>query len=106
MKIFFLYWHPEPQSFNGALFCSAQEALTAAGHEAMISDLHEMNFEPVSSRLNFTTIKDEGYLKPQLEEIYATHNDGFAPRRRGYCSSDGIRPEPTKPEGAVGGSGL
>jgi len=79
MKVFLVYWHPEPRSFNAAMFRTAIETLAAAGHEVMTSDLHAMRFDPVSSRSNFTTVKDPDYFKPQVEEAYATEMNGFAP---------------------------
>jgi putative NADPH-quinone reductase len=78
MKVFVVYWHPEPQSFNAAMFQTACDTLIAAGHEVRTSDLHEMRFDPVSSRKNFTTVKDSDFLKPQLEEMYATEMNGFS----------------------------
>jgi len=78
MKVLLVYWHPEPKSFNHAMFEMAIETLTGAGNEVISSDLHAMTFDPVSSRSNFTTVKDPDYLKPQLEEIYATEHRGFA----------------------------
>ena len=79
MKVFVVYWHPEPQSFNAAMFHAALKALTDAGHEVRSSDLEAMRFDPVSSRKNFTTIKDPEYFKPQIEEMHASQNDGFSP---------------------------
>ena len=79
MKVFVVYWHPEPQSFNAAMFLAALKALTDAGHEVISSDLEAMRFDPVSSRKNFTTIKDPEYFKPQIEEMHASQNDGFSP---------------------------
>ena len=79
MKVFVVYWHPEPQSFNAAMFHAALKALTDAGHEVRSSDLEAMRFDPVSSRTNFTTIKDPEYFKPQIEEMHASQNDGFSP---------------------------
>lgn len=79
MKIFIIYCHPEPQSFNGAMFRTAQQTLSEVGHEVKVSDLYQMNFNPVSGRHNFTTVKDSAYFKQQLEELYATENNGFAP---------------------------
>jgi putative NADPH-quinone reductase len=35
-------------------------------------------FDPVSSRKNFTTVKDPSYFKQQVEEMYATEVNGFA----------------------------
>ncbi|MBP7687961.1 MAG: NAD(P)H-dependent oxidoreductase [Thermoflexales bacterium] len=78
MKAFIVYWHPEPQSFNAAMFQTACEALATAGHDVKTSNLYEMQFDPVSSRKNFATVKDPDYLKLQLEEMHATANHGFS----------------------------
>jgi NAD(P)H dehydrogenase (quinone) len=78
MKAFVVYWHPEPQSFNGAMFRTALGTLAAAGHEVRASDLHAMGFDPASSRKNFTAVKDPAYLKLQLEEMHASATGGFA----------------------------
>lgn len=79
MNVLVVYWHPEPKSFNGAMFQTAIEALEGAGHKVKTSDLHAMNFDPVSGRHNFTTTNEPEFFKQQLEEMYATDNDGFAP---------------------------
>lgn len=79
MKIFIVHAHHEPKSFNGALTGAAKATLEAAGHTVIISDLHAMNFDPVSDRRNFTVVKDSDYLKQQAEEEYASAQDGFAP---------------------------
>ena len=78
MNALIVYWHPEPKSFNHAMFDTAQRTLAAGGADVRVSDLHEMAFDPVSSRANFTTVKDPDYLKPQLEELHATEAGGFA----------------------------
>ena len=78
MKTLIVYWHPEPRSFNGALFAAACEALAEAGHEVRTSDLHQMHFDPVSGRQNFTTVKDPDYFKPQTEELHASQTSGFS----------------------------
>ena len=79
MKVFIVYWHPEPQSFNGAMYRAACDELAAAGHEIVTSNLHEMHFNPVSGRHNFLSVNDPGYYKQQLEEMHATDTNGFAP---------------------------
>jgi NAD(P)H dehydrogenase (quinone) len=78
MNIFIVYFHPEPKSFNSALLDTAVSTLTTAGHAVQVSNLYEMNFNPVSGRQNFTTIHDPDYFKQQLEEIHATEVQGFA----------------------------
>lgn len=79
MKVFIVHAHAEPQSFNGTLTRHAQQVLEAAGHEVIISDLYAMNFDPVSDRRNFTSQKNPDYFKQQIEEMYATEVNGFAP---------------------------
>jgi len=78
MKAFIVYWHPEPRSFNAALFRAARETLADAGHEVKTSDLDAMRFDPVSSRKSFTTVKDPDYFKPQIEEMHANETGGFS----------------------------
>jgi NAD(P)H dehydrogenase (quinone) len=78
VKVFIVYWHPEPKSFNHAMFGTATDALAEAGAEVRTSDLHAMAFDPVSSRANFTTVKNPEYLKLQQEELHATEAGGFA----------------------------
>jgi putative NADPH-quinone reductase len=80
MNVFIVYAHAEPQSFNGALYRTAIETLQSIGHEVQTSDLYAMQFNPVSDRRNFRSVKDPHYLKQQLEELYATEVDGFAPK--------------------------
>lgn len=79
MNALIVYWHPEPRSFNHALFDTAVSSLSEAGHQVRTSDLHAASFDPVSSRTNFTTVKDPQYLKLQLEELHASQHHGFAP---------------------------
>jgi NAD(P)H dehydrogenase (quinone) len=91
MNVFLLYAHPEPKSFNGALFHTAQETLRAAGHVVVLSDLYAMKFDPVSDRRNFTSVKNLEFFKQQIEEMHATEVGGFAPdveaelRKMGSC---------------------
>ncbi|MDJ0781634.1 MAG: NAD(P)H-dependent oxidoreductase [Desulfosarcinaceae bacterium] len=79
MKILIVHAHPEAKSFSSALANTAKNAFTAEGHEVVMSDLYRMRFNPVSDRTNFTTVKDPEYYKQQVEEAYASDNDGFAP---------------------------
>jgi NAD(P)H dehydrogenase (quinone) len=79
MKVFLVYAHAEPKSFNGALFQTAQDTLRAAGHVVTVSDLYAMEFDPVSDRRNFVTVKNPDFFKQQIEEMHATEVGGFAP---------------------------
>lgn len=73
-----VYAHPEPKSFNGALFQTAVSALEDAGYTVATTDLYSIGFNPTSDRRNFTTVTNPDYLKLQLEEAYASEHDGFA----------------------------
>lgn len=78
MKVLIVYCHPEPKSFNHAMFAKASETFLDAGATIKTSDLYGMHFDPVSSRKNFHTVKEPDFLKLQLEEMYATEMNGFA----------------------------
>jgi NAD(P)H dehydrogenase (quinone) len=79
MNVFIVFAHPEPKSFNGALLQTTCKILERQGHAVKVSDLYAMNFNPVSSRKNFTTTSDPNYLKLQREEMFAAEAGGFAP---------------------------
>jgi len=79
MNVFLVLAHPERNSFNGAMFDTAVETLSAAGHAVVSSDLYRAGFDPVSSRRNFTSVRDADYLELQSEERHATEVGGFAP---------------------------
>jgi NAD(P)H dehydrogenase (quinone) len=70
--------HPEPQSFNSALYDSAISALRAAGHQVATSDLYRLHFEPRSDAGNFIARSQPDFLKLQVEEQFASETHGFA----------------------------
>ncbi|WP_026191757.1 NAD(P)H-dependent oxidoreductase [Methylosinus sp. LW4] len=78
MNVLIVHAHPEPNSFNGALTRRAVDALKSAGHRVVVSDLYAMEFDPVSSRRNFTGVADANYLRLQGEEARACATNGFA----------------------------
>ncbi len=78
MNILIVHAHHEPQSFSSALAQQAESSLKAAGHQVVVSDLHKMDFDPVSGRENFTSLKDPQYLKQQIEEMHASEVGGFS----------------------------
>ena len=47
MKVLYLYCHPLPDSFHGAIRARALESLKAAGHETDLLDLYAEDFDPV-----------------------------------------------------------
>lgn len=79
MKVLYIYAHPEPRSFNGALKDTSLAALKDKGHEVKLSDLYAMNFNPVLSAGDFTDRKKPDVFKPFFEAIQASKTGAFAP---------------------------
>jgi NAD(P)H dehydrogenase (quinone) len=79
LRVLIVHAHHEPSSFNGAMTSEAVAALTAGGHEVVVSDLYAMGFDPVSDRRNFTSVADPAVLRQQAEETRASAVGGFAP---------------------------
>lgn len=50
MRVLVLHAHPNPGSYNAALYHLAVERLKASGHEVDACDLYEEDFQPVLSR--------------------------------------------------------
>jgi NAD(P)H dehydrogenase (quinone) len=80
MRILIVHAHHEPSSFNGSMTREARAALLAAGHEAIVSDLYSMRFDPVSDRRNFTSCWNPEILKQQDEESLASRVNGYVPQ--------------------------
>lgn len=75
MKILIVYAHPEPQSFNGSLKDKAVETLQKQGHEAIVSDLYAMNFDPVAGKHDFKRLSNPDFFKYAKEQQHALTND-------------------------------
>jgi putative NADPH-quinone reductase len=50
VRVLVVHAHPDPGSFNGALYRAAVDALESAGHEVDALDLYAEEFDPVMSR--------------------------------------------------------
>jgi NAD(P)H dehydrogenase (quinone) len=68
MNFLILYAHPTRSSFNGKLLDVAIEALTDAGHTVEVSDLYNINFNPVAGKRDVTHEVDNGFFKLQIEQ--------------------------------------
>ncbi|KAJ3444095.1 nad p h oxidoreductase-related [Anaeramoeba flamelloides] len=68
MKVFIVYAHPEPKSFNSALKNTAVEVFEELGYEVKVSDLYEMNFKAIADRNDFTEISNNEKLVYQMEQ--------------------------------------
>lgn len=73
MRVFYLYCHPLPDSFHGAIRARALAGLERARHEVDLCDLYGEGFEPVLTaqmRRDYhdTTINQRG-LEPHIERL-------------------------------------
>jgi NAD(P)H dehydrogenase (quinone) len=79
MHALFVYAHPEPTSFTGALKDVGVTALRQSGHTVEVSDLYAEKFDPVAGRHDFSTVKDEKRFHYQTEQAHAHELRCFAP---------------------------
>ena len=75
MNVLVVFTHAESNSFNGALFETSVDAFRNAEHEVKTSDLYSMEYDPVSDRRNFTTVRDAKYFsqQPTRSETMGSH---------------------------------
>lgn len=79
MKVFIVYAHPEPKSFNGAMKDLAVSVLTEQGHQVQVSDLYSMNFKAVADRADFLELENPDFFKYQIEQNIAYEHKKLAP---------------------------
>ncbi|AVQ34488.1 flavodoxin family protein [Staphylococcus muscae] len=79
MKVLIVYAHPEPKSFNAALKDTAIQTLKQEGHKVKVSDLYEMNFNPVAQKEDFTELSDKAFFKYAKEQQHSYQNDTLNP---------------------------
>lgn len=68
MKILIVHAHPEPQSFSSALAKTAKVTLSKNNHSVNISDLYQMNWNPIASAADFHKRADDNYMNYALEQ--------------------------------------
>ena len=78
MNILIIHAHPEPLSFTTALKDHAIQVLTDLGHQVEVSDLYEMNFNPVASKNDFSNRGNAEYLNYALEQRHASKDHSLA----------------------------
>ncbi|KQB52567.1 NAD(P)H dehydrogenase [Pseudomonas endophytica] len=78
MKVLIVHAHPEANSFTAALRDQAIETLQAQGHEVQVSDLYEMNWNPVASAEDFSPRQNPEYLVYALEQRLGVKHHSIA----------------------------
>lgn len=79
MNIVIVHAHNEPQSFNAAMKNLAVSELGKLGHNVMLSDLYEMNWNPVASAADFGERANPDYLVYALEQRHNYNQQTLAP---------------------------
>lgn len=77
MKILLLHAHPEPKSFTSALKDTAVDFFTKRGDEVIVSDLYQMNFNPVGVQSDFKSRANTEYFSYLKEQMNAHINNLF-----------------------------
>ncbi|MCW8278519.1 NAD(P)H-dependent oxidoreductase [Pseudomonas sp. PCH199] len=78
MNVLIVHAHPEPKSFTAALRDQAVDTLQSQGHQVRVSDLYEMNWNPVASAEDFSTRENPEYLVYALEQRLANKKQTLA----------------------------
>ncbi|MEW9678468.1 NAD(P)H-dependent oxidoreductase [Pseudomonas sp. TE50-2] len=68
MRALIVLAHPEKQSFNAHLAEKARQAWLERGHQAVIIDLYEENFDPREGSWHYQARKDFGKFDPMQEQ--------------------------------------
>ncbi|EJL87110.1 putative NADPH-quinone reductase (modulator of drug activity B) [Polaromonas sp. CF318] len=74
-----VYAHPEPNSFVAAMRDFTTQALESKGWKTSVTDLQEINFEPVASSSDFGTRARSDYLVYPLEQRHGYEHKTLAP---------------------------
>ncbi len=68
MNFLLTYAHPNPESFNHALFRTTREVIEAAGHSVRVHDLYALQFDPVLQSADFEAI-NKGGARPDVAAL-------------------------------------
>jgi putative NADPH-quinone reductase len=73
MRVLVLHAHPNPESFNAALYARTLDGLRAAGHEVDACDLYAEDFQPVltrAERLGYHAVpENRAPVEPYLQRL-------------------------------------
>jgi len=76
-KALIVHAHPEEKSFNSALKNTARDYFISQGAEVVVSDLYQLNFNPIGGKHDFKILENSDFFKYQMEQVYAFKNDLF-----------------------------
>ncbi|HNS82195.1 MAG TPA: NAD(P)H-dependent oxidoreductase, partial [Methanolinea sp.] len=79
MKILYVYAHPEPRSFNGALKDAAMVTLAVKGHDVKVSNLYAVRFKAILDAQDFRIRGRHDIFNPAAEQIHGIRTGSLAP---------------------------
>lgn len=79
MKILYVYAHPEPRSFNGALKDMAMITLSGLEHEVKVSNLYAIRWKAILDPQDFRMRHDPSRFDPAAEQIHGVGTRSLAP---------------------------
>lgn len=78
-KILIVHAHPEDKSFCSSLKNTAIDYFNSIGAEVQVSDLYQLNFNPIGNKHDFTQLENQDFFKYQLEQVHAYQHGLFEP---------------------------
>jgi NAD(P)H dehydrogenase (quinone) len=78
-KILIVHAHPETNSFCSSLKNTAFDYFKSIGAEVQVSDLYQLNFNPIGNKHDFTQLDNQDFFKYQLEQVHAYQQGLFEP---------------------------
>ncbi|MDD1709556.1 MAG: NAD(P)H-dependent oxidoreductase [Methanoregulaceae archaeon] len=79
MNILYIYAHPEPRSFNGALKEMAMVTLGKKGHTVKVSNLYAIKWKAVLDTQDFRMRQNLYQFNPAMEQIHGVETGSLAP---------------------------
>jgi NAD(P)H dehydrogenase (quinone) len=79
MNVLYIYAHPEPRSFNGALRDTAMLTLARCGHQVKASNLYAIKFKAVLDPADFRIRLNPDFFNPAAEQMHGVATKSLAP---------------------------
>ena len=79
MNVLYIYAHPEPRSFNGALRDMAMLTLARCGHQVKASNLYAIKFKAVLDPADFRIRLNPNFFNPAGEQMHGVATGSLAP---------------------------
>jgi NAD(P)H dehydrogenase (quinone) len=79
MRAHIVVAHPEPKSYNAHLAATARQVLLTRGWSVTVSDLYQMNFDPLEKAAHYPSQIEPNRFDVQLEQRHASETKTIPP---------------------------